>query len=395
MRLIIITTHPIQYNAPLFSYLAKHSNYSIKVIYTLGAERNSLVKNGFGVNENWNIDLLSGYDYEFIENTSKAPSSNSFWGVKNPSLEKKIKIFEPTAILVYGWKHKSHLSIMRLLHGKIPIYFRGDSTTLDDNTTFYFLRLIRYEFLKWVYRYVDFAFSPGKASDEYFVKSGLRTKQIIRVEHSVDNNRFNIFTLEDESMLQNLGKELAIAENEIVFLFAGKFIDKKNPLLLINAFNLICQEENNCRLILVGSGILEKQLRLQVNTFFESVKSKITFLPFQDQSQMKIVYRLADVFVLPSKSETWGLSVNESLASGTPVIVSDKCGSSFDLVKDSYNGFIFQSENIDSLLIKMKQCLDNSTLMNLKKNAQSSVQNFSYANILKAIDSIVQAEIKN
>ncbi len=378
MRLLILTTHPIQYNAPLFSYLAKHSNFSIKVFYTLGAEHNSLGKNGFGVNENWNIDLLDGYDYEFIENTSKAPSSNSFLGVKNPSLEAKVKLFEPSAILVYGWKHQSHLSIMRLFHGKIPIYFRGDSTSLDDNNTIYFLRLMRYVFLKWVYSYIDYAFSPGKASDEYFVKSGLRTKQIIRVEHSVDNNRFNNFTNEDESILQKLRNELEIGENEIVFLFAGKFIDKKNPLLLVNAFNLICQEENNCRLVLVGSGILEKQLKSQVNTFYESVKSKISFLPFQDQSQMKIVYRLADVFVLPSKSETWGLSVNEALASGIPVLVSDRCGCAADLVVDGVNGFVFKSNDLYSLHRCMKKYLINDFYRSFKLNTLDSIKTYTF-----------------
>jgi hypothetical protein len=68
LKIVIITSHPIQYNAPLFKYLAKYSNYSIKVFYTLGGETNVVIDNGFGVIENWNIDLLDGYDYEFIEN---------------------------------------------------------------------------------------------------------------------------------------------------------------------------------------------------------------------------------------------------------------------------------------------------------------------------------------
>ena len=245
MRLLILTTHPIQYNAPLFSYLAKHSNFYIKVFYTLGAEHNSLGKNGFGVNENWNIDLLDGYDYEFIENTSKAPSSNSFWGVKNPSLVEKVKLFEPSAILVYGWKHQSHLSIMRLFKGKIPIYFRGDSTILDDKSYFYLFNLGRYAILNWVYRYVDYAFSPGKASDEYFIKCGLSKSQIIRAEHSVDNERFQYFSEDDQCELKKIRTNLSITEDEMVFLYAGKFIDKKNPLLLIQALELLCNEEKH------------------------------------------------------------------------------------------------------------------------------------------------------
>lgn len=91
---------------------------------------------------------------------------------------------------------------------------------------------------------------------------------------------------------------------------------------------------------MVGNGILEQELRHLTDT-----KKYIHFLPFQNQTNMPVVYRLGNVFCLPSISETWGLGLNEALASGRPVIASDKVGGAPDLITDGVNGYIFQSNN--------------------------------------------------
>jgi hypothetical protein len=206
--------------------LTKNSEYTIKVIYTLGNNWSHVIDNGFGIRENWNIDLLSGYDYEFIENTSSHPSSLTYLGIKNPSLINNIKAYNPDGIIVYGWKHQSHFSVLKYFYAKVPIIFRGDSTTLDDSLGFSFLSHLKYFFLKWVYAKVDYVLSPGTASDQYFLKSGLKQNQIIRAEHAIDNERFMSMSKIEEKELLNLKSSLSIKENQVVFLFAGKFIDK-------------------------------------------------------------------------------------------------------------------------------------------------------------------------
>ena len=94
---------------------------------------------------------------------------------------------------------------------------------------------------------------------------------------------------------------------------------------------------------------------------------------------MPIIYRMADVFVLPSKGpgETWGLAVNEAMASGRPVIVSDKCGAAADLIEEGVNGFVCKSQNHDSLLEKMQLCL-GADLSEMGRSASNMIQHFSY-----------------
>jgi glycosyltransferase involved in cell wall biosynthesis len=389
VNILIITTHPIQYHAPLFSYLTKHSQYSIKVIYTLGAQYESIRDDDFGVKRRWNIDLLSGYDYEFVENSAKLPSSNKYWGIQNPGLIKRIEEIQPDAILIYGWKHHGHLVVMRYFKNRIPVLFRGDSTILDDNEKFFLFKFMRYQLLKWVYMYVDYVLSPGIASDLYFKKSGVQNSQIIRAEHAVDNEHFSSFSIEEEWKLKNLRNQLSISDDEIVFVFAGKFIEKKNPLLLIKAFALLAHENENARLVFVGNGILEHQIKEQISSLHEDISRRIDVLPFQDQNEMKIIYRLSDIFVLPSKSETWGLSVNEALACGATVIVSDKCGCSLNLVKDGFNGYVIQSENTNDLFQKMLLVCNPNHLNELKDNVSLSLNNYTYSSFQMALHKII------
>jgi hypothetical protein len=120
--------------------LAKHSNYSIRVFYTLGTKSNSIVDSGFGINENWNIDLLSGYDFEFIENTSPHPSSISYWGIKNPSLLEKIRTYNPNGIIIYGWKHQSHLSVLNYLLRTESNLFRNGQLRGFCDFYYYFMQ---------------------------------------------------------------------------------------------------------------------------------------------------------------------------------------------------------------------------------------------------------------
>lgn len=360
------------------------------MFYTLGDEVEKEYDKDFGIKRSWNLDLLSGYDFEFLKNTARLPSSIGFWGINNPEILIKIKEFKPNAILVFGWKHYSHLTVMRYFKNKVPVLFRGDSTVIDDKAKNTLSVFFRYQFLKRVYKYVDYVLSPGKATDLYFQKSELTVSRIIRAPHSIDNERFISFTNEESKQLHELKNRLFITMNDFIFLFAGKFIEKKNPLLLIKAFELLASKNNRLRLLLVGNGILESSIKLQIEILPKSISKRIHLLPFQDQNQMKLIYRLANILILPSKGpgETWGLSVNESMASGTPVIVSNQCGCSFDLVRDGENGLIFESNNLRDLYNKMEIMCNPINYQKFLGNVRTEVEKYSFKSFENALNKI-------
>src|SRR5438045_1949675 len=112
MRLAIISTHPIQYNAPWFALLAKSPGITLKVFYTWGQlESKDKFDPGFGKNISWDVPLLEEYDFTFSTNISKQPGTHHFRGIINPTLVNEIEEFQPGALLVFGWAFVSHLKI--------------------------------------------------------------------------------------------------------------------------------------------------------------------------------------------------------------------------------------------------------------------------------------------
>lgn len=121
------------------------------------------------------------------------------------------------------------------------------------------------------------------------------------------------------------------------YLYVGRLIDVKNVGLLIDVFN-----RNGQPLTIVGDGVLRDELQKKAN-------DNITFTGFIDNEKLGMIYQSHDVFVLPSYSETWGLVVEEALYWGLPVIVSDRVGSSVDMVDHLDTGLKFVSEDAESL----------------------------------------------
>ena len=381
-KLAIVTTHPIQYNAPWFRLLAQRNKVQVKVFYTWSQTKESVKDKTFGKNIKWDIPLLDGYDFQFVDNVSKNPGSHHFFGIICPTLIRDIENFQPNAILFFGWKFKSHFLAMRHFKGEIPIWFRGDSTLLDEVSGF--KTKSRRAILKKVYSYIDKAFYVGVASKAYFLKHSLKNKQLVHAPHAVDNGRFMDDDFKQyESKSQLWRKELGYEDSDIVIVFAGKFESKKQPDFLINTFKELKKNRSkSLKLLLVGNGPLEFNLNDISKDHMD-----IRFLPFQNQSRMPMVFRLGDVFCLPSKGpgETWGLAVNEAMACGIPVIVSNKVGCAEDLVKQNLNGYIFESNSKEEL----KQILESLEMDKLKKfgaQAKKDIQKFNFQSIVTVIE---------
>lgn len=380
-KLAVVTTHPIQYNAPWFQLLAQEENIDLKIFYTWSQTSEKVKDKTFGREIKWDIPLLEGYNYEFVENVSKNPNSSHFSGIDNPDLIHKLKQFLPDTILVFGWSFKSHLKVLRHFHGKTPLWFRGDSTLIDEKAGL--KTILRRLILTWVYRHVDKVLYVGQANKAYFLKHGIQEKQLIHAPHAIDNKRFN-----DEKNNDNYDKKaldwrenLGYKNTEILVLFAGKFEEKKQPDLLAKAVIVANKNrQQKVHLLLVGNGPLEDELKLKYKN-----EPYIKFLPFQNQSMMPIVYRLGDVLCLPSRGpgETWGLAVNESMASGRSVIVSDKVGCAADLVKHS-NSKIFPFNNLHSLS-NILQTIEKNHLLQAGILDKAYIADWNYAKIIAAI----------
>lgn len=380
-KVAFIISHPIQYYVPLLQSLASRGNIEIKVFYTWGEDSISKFDPGFNRVVEWDIPLLEGYPYEFMENVSTDPGTHHFKGIDNPSLINKVEAYQPDKIVVFGWSFKSHLKVLRYFKGRLPIYFRGDSHLLTEQS--FYKKIIRNIFLRWVYSHVDYAIAVGKNNHDYYRWVGLKENQILFAPHAIDENRYlekdNTSTIESKQLLEKLN----IPKEHVVFLYSGKFEYRKNLQTLIKA--KILAKDLPCSLILVGNGPDEEELRQ-----LSKEDTNIHFMDFVNQSKMPMIYRTSDVFILPSVSETWGLGINEAMNCGLAILASDKVGAAIDLIQN--NGFIFMAGDYRALSNQMREIVENRSLLNEFKNQSLMIiKNWS---IEQLVDNFEKALVK-
>jgi glycosyltransferase involved in cell wall biosynthesis len=376
-RLAIITTHPIQYNAPLFKVLSERKVIDIKVFYTMGDVAGEVYDQRFGITRKWDIPLLSGYEYEFVKNTSSKPDSNRFWGVINHGLQQKINAYHPDAVLVLRWSVFSHLKLMQLKNKGVRLFFRGDSHLLVQTTGV--KAYLKKWALRFVFRKTDTAFFVGAANKEYYRAAGLTEQQLLFAPHAVDNKHFANDAAANETIALQKRRELGIPDDALVFLYAGKFYKIKNLVLLINAFLKV--DNTKIYLLMIGSGEQENLLKQ-----LAAGNQRILFDGFKNQSQMPWVYRMGDVFVLPSISETWGLSVNEAMACGRTVLISKTCGCMPELIKEGETGFAFDTLSETSLIESIKKFSSANQVKQMGVQAAEHIQKFS----LEAVAGVIE-----
>lgn len=355
-RLAVIASHPVQYVVPLYQRLARRPDLRIRVFYTWHAGAAAVEDRGFRARFAWDLPLTGGYDFELVPNTARDPGPYRFFGLRNPGLAATVLAWRPDVVLVNGWAWSSHLRALRALSKSgICTLFGGDSHLLDVAPPPP-RALLKRALLRRVFRWPRGFLAVGSANRAYFEHFGVDRSRLHLCPHTVDVDRFASGGERLEGEAAAWRRDLGISPRQTVILFAGKFEAKKRPLELMR----IVQQLTNpaAVLVLVGSGALQRQIEAVAAT----APQRFRIVPFQNQSRMPLVYRLGDIFVLPSSSgESWGLAVNEAMSCGRPVIVSDRCGCAADLV-DPRCGRVFPSDDLGKLGEAIAELADDPEL---------------------------------
>jgi glycosyltransferase involved in cell wall biosynthesis len=327
---------------------------------------------GFGQAVAWDIPLTSGYELQAVPNTARDPGTHHFWGLRNPTLASDVRAWHPDAVHLTGYNYASHLvALISLAREGIPVLFRGDSTLLDDEASL--KEAAKRLALRSIFRYPAAFLCVGKNSADYYRHYGVPGAKLFHCPHSIDFDRF----AEPDGYLERQAAEwrrsLGIADDQTALLFAGKFEPKKRPIELMTA--VLNSDATKLVLIMQGDG----ELRGRVEALAASNPAKFRMIPFQNQSTMPVVYRLGDLFVLPSLfAETWGLAVNEAMASGRPALVSDRVGCAADMISPGINGDVFRAQDWSDFVRKTRSLLAApERLRHLRGAARATARKFS------------------
>jgi glycosyltransferase involved in cell wall biosynthesis len=361
--LIIFSTHPIQYQVPLWRALAREGTVPFEVWYFTRHGVEVAPDPGFRKSFAWDLDMLAGYPHRFLA-PIKGATPNSFWKCRTcESLAHGMRLAGAKAIWVQGWQVAGYWqAVWAAKNIGAEVWLRGESNDLGPTPSW--KQLLKNIVLGQLFKRVDRFLYIGKANRRLYEKFGVAADRLYRAPYAVDNERF----ASQASAIRNRRSEIrgqwGISKDAFCVLFCGKFIPKKHPMDLIAAAQLLITngELPNIHLLFVGSGELCGQLRASCDVVFDQensptslAKPRATFAGFLNQTEISKAYAAADCLVLPSDyGETWGLVVNEAMASGTPCIISDQCGCAEDLGRVSGN-VIFRCGDLRQLAERLKE----------------------------------------
>lgn len=385
-RLAIVVSHPIQYFVPLYQRLAQRDDLATRVFYTWHAGEKPVEDRGFRQSVAWDIPLTEGYEFEPVPNTARDDGTHRFLGLRNPNLLRRIAAWHPDVVVVHGWAWLSHLQALHGLHRRgIRTLFRGDSHLLDE--TFSGLRWsLKRRLLQHLFSWPAGFLVVGAANRAYYERFGVPAEKLYPCPHSIDVGRFAepAPALEQEAAAWR--RRLGIAADRTVLLSAGKFEPKKRPVELMRIVERIA--DPRVMLVLAGAG----ELQGEIDAIAAANPARFRVLPFQNQSRMGVVYRLGDLFVLPSAyGETWGIAVNEALACGRPVLLSNRVGCAADLV-DAACGRVFHWNDMAAWQRNLEEMAGNTgKLLQMRAAAARRAQAFDITETEAGLAAAVEA----
>jgi len=218
---------------------------------------------------------------------------------------------------------------------------------------------------------------------------GIPTDRIFQVPYTVDNDRFIAKGEMVRSGRDAVRVKLGMHPHLPAIVYASKFDHRKRPDDLLKAYRMLRESGVKVQLVLVGTGILEDELKTSVA---DQGIPDVVFPGFVNQADLPAVYAASDVFVLPSGNEPWGLVVNEAMCAGLPIVLSDEIGCVDDLVVDGVNGATFIAGDVDGLVSALRPISIDEELRVAQGHASlEPIKNWSYAYCGGGLRSAIQA----
>lgn len=351
-RLLYIVSHPIQYQAPLLRLIAVHPEISLRVLFERDTSQ-GYYDVGFGREIRWDLPLQDGYDSCLVRETDLAR-----------------EIAACDVVWLHGWQsrvmHRA-LAIARRLDR--PVLMRGENTTCAMPDGHGLKGWLKRSYLARIFSRCAGFLAIGSDNRDYYLAHGVGQERIFLMPYAIDNESFvNAAAAQPKSAFC---RKLNLPDDAPLILFAGKMIPRKHPELLLEAWERAKWPGAVPHLVFAGDGDLRNALEIRA-----AGRRTIHFLGFRNQSELPGLYAASDVFVLASAREPWGLAVNEAMACGTAVIVSDQVGCARDLVDQSC-GAVVPCGDADSLATALADVAGRATQAGIAARRRVSTWDFS------------------
>lgn len=321
MRVALLTEIPAPYRIPLFNALAELVDFRVLFLARADPRRPFYEPH----RNEWRFDhrVLPGRGLRHARR----------WVVFNRSVLRELQRFRPDAVGVGGWNQPAFWEALAYCRvRRVPLLVWVESTARDARSEARLLRLARRAMIDGAAGF----FVPGRASAEYVQSFGVVNERIAIAPNAIDDSLFA------RAAVDRGGRSLC------TFLYAGRLDPEKSVDVLLRAFEQVPGE-----LVLAGSGSDEERLRALA-------PNGVRFLGPLHRDELVAWYAAADVFVLPSRSEPWGIVLNEAAAAGLPLIATEEVGAAHELIEEGVNGFRVPAGDAGALAAAMRRLAEDA-----------------------------------
>ncbi len=356
-KVLFITNIPSPYRVDFFNEFGKYVDLTV-LFEGKTAER-------YGIRFDWNLESIENFRAVFLSEGDYVEER------LDRGIFKHLKKGVYDEIIATNYSYRTEMAgiVWMKLRG-IPYYMETDGGIVRAEN---FLKRALKKFL------VSGAkgyFSPSASSDDYLAFYGAPREKILRYPFTSLRERDILPSPPTAAEKENCRKELGMPEKKIL-LGVGQFIPRKGFDVLLDAC-LDLKDKQEIGLYLVGGvptdeylAAAEKLLPMQVH-----------FVPFQDRERVSLYYRAADIFVLPTREDIWGLVVNEAMAHGLPVLTTAACVAGLALVEDGKNGFLVPAGEAKPLCAALEKMLEGD-LCAMGAESLRKIRSYTFENMAR------------
>lgn len=355
MKIMFLSNIPSPYRLDFFNELGKYID--LKVVFE--AKRN------LKLNKQWYSDEFKNFKAIFLKE-GEIEERKVNWKIL-----KYINKKNQDLIVVTNYSYFTELvAILYIKLKHIPYCMEVDGGVIRNEK--WIIRKFKTFLIKGAKAYI----SPSKDTDKFLIHYGADKDKIYRYSFTSlkkDDLLNNLLSIDEKVKIR---QELGISEQKMI-ISVGQFIHRKGyDILLKSCENL----DKNIGIYIIGGNPTEEYLKLKENLNLTNVH----FINFKTKEEIKKYYKAADLFVLPTREDIWGLVINEAMGHGLPIITTDKCIAGLELVKDYENGFIVPVENSDLLQKNIEKILKDESLCNkLSKSSLEKIKKYTIENMVR------------
>jgi 1,2-diacylglycerol 3-alpha-glucosyltransferase len=360
-KIAIVTEIIAPYRIPVFNALAARGDVDLKVIFL--SETDTVLRQ-------WRVykDEIS-FPYEVLRSSRIRVGSLNV--LLNVGLASSLEKFAPDTVICGGYNYIASWQALRWVRRrKIRFVLWSESNQQDTRRRYKPIELLKKQFL---YRCNGFVV-PGKSASAYLQSLGIEAGRIATAPNAVDNGYFATHAEIAKSQANAFREKLGLPQRYV--LFVGRLVRGKGIFDLLEAYaKLDSSLRARAGLVFAGDGDAREDLMSRAKAV---IPGAICFPGFAQREELAGLYALAEALVLPTYSDTWGLVVNEAMACGLPVVVSEVAGCVVDLVEDGWNGYVVPSRNAERLAVAIDSILRQPELSGrMRLNSFDRIRTYS------------------